>query len=120
MEYFRHSFWMRVTAVFLAVVIQLDILDYISCKCIDVSPSLSQTTFVLEDADNGDADDKIDDSFDLSRVLKKGRVKSFHLLSELSDFQSFAVVYNFIPQTRFLSVLYEYRSLQTLFCVYRI
>lgn len=120
MEYFRYSFWMKVTALFLAVVIQLDILDYISCKCIDVSPSLSQTTFVLEEADNGDADDIVDESFDLSRVLKKGRVKTLHILCGLPHFLSVLEVFNCFSLIEFLSILYEYCSLQILFCVYRI
>ena len=120
MEYFRYHIVTRITAVLLTVILQLDILDYLTSTHFPL-PTQTTREQTVQDAD--DVQEESDDtslSLQHSRAIQKSRIREMVCLQNglnipilhLLQVRSHTNCINAIRQ--------ETCPLRTLFCVFRI
>ena len=120
MDFFRRSIFCRMVVVLLTIVLQIDILDSIISPQSDVDSQLLEQS--IDQADNGsEEDDETAYSIIHLRTQQKGRTQV--LFSHLKPVSSPTPIIICHQGRCYFSnhfILKEHRSLQTLFCVYRI
>lgn len=120
MEYFRYHIVTRITAVLLAVILQLDILDYLTSTHFHISTQ-TITEQTIQDADDvQDVSDDTNLSLQRSKTIQKNRIRGM-----VCQQNSLSIPILYLLQDRPLpdcinTIRQETCPLRTLFCVFRI
>ena len=120
MEYFRYQIVTRITAVLLTVILQLDILDYLTTTHFSI-PVQTITEQTIQDAD--DVQEESDDtnlSLQRSRTIQKNRRRGMVCQQYSISIPILHPLQNQSQADSINAIRLETCPLRTLFCVFRI
>lgn len=120
MEYFRYHIVTRITAVLLTVILQLDILDYLTSTHF---PLPTQTTIEQTVQDADDVQEESDDtslSLQHSRAIQKSRIREMVCLQNGLNIPILHLLQVRSHTNCINATWQETCPLRTLFCVFRI
>lgn len=120
MEYFRYQIVTRITAVLLTVILQLDILDYLTSTHFPL-PTQTTTEQTVQDAD--DVQEESDDtslSLQHSRAIQKSRIREMVCLQNGLNIPILHLLQVRSHTNCINAIWQETCPLRTLFCVFRI
>ena len=120
MEYFRYHIVTRITAVLLTVILQLDILDYLTTTHFSI-PAQTITEQTIQDAD--DVQEESDDtslSLQHSRAIQKSRIREMVCLQNGLNIPILHLLQVRSHTNCINAIWQETCPLRTLFCVFRI
>ena len=120
MEYFRYHIVTRITAVLLTVILQLDIIDYLTTTHFSI-PVQTITEQTIQDAD--DVQEESDDtnlSLQRSRTIQKNRIRGMVCQQYSISIPILHPLQNHSQADSINAIRLETCPLRTLFCVFRI